>query len=76
VAKSHKQRMKRLVELWHEGKISGLEYSRRTKTVSGGLPELDVSVQVDRDTARGFQQELMQILRGLNLADNVKIEVT
>ncbi len=29
--------------------------------------KLDVSVQVESDTAQGFQQELMQILRDLNL---------
>jgi len=37
--------------------------------------ELKVTVQVDGDTAQGFQQELMQILRDLNLADTVKVEV-
>jgi hypothetical protein len=37
--------------------------------------KLDVSVQVESDTAQGFQQELMQILRDLNLADSVKIEI-
>jgi hypothetical protein len=29
LAKSKKDRLKRLTALWHEGKISGLEYSRR-----------------------------------------------
>jgi hypothetical protein len=37
--------------------------------------KLDVSVQVDGDTAQGFQQELLQILRDLNLADSVRIEI-
>jgi hypothetical protein len=36
---------------------------------------LSVSVQVDGDTAQGFQQELMQILRDLNLAEAVKVEL-
>jgi hypothetical protein len=36
---------------------------------------LDVSVQVEGDTAQGFQQELMQILRDLNLGDAVKVEI-
>jgi hypothetical protein len=35
-----------------------------------------VSLQVESDTAQGFQQELMQILRDLNLADSVRIEIT
>jgi hypothetical protein len=29
LAKSNKDRLKKLVALWHEGRISGLEYSRR-----------------------------------------------
>jgi hypothetical protein len=37
--------------------------------------KLDVSVQVDSDTAQGFQQELLQILRDLNLSESVKIDV-
>jgi len=37
--------------------------------------KLDVSVQVDSDTAQGFQQELLQILRDLNLSESVKIEI-
>ena len=36
---------------------------------------LNVSVQVEGDTAQGFQQELMQILRDLNLVDTVKVEI-
>jgi len=36
---------------------------------------LNVSVQVEGNTAQGFQQELMQILRDLNLADTVKVEI-
>jgi hypothetical protein len=36
---------------------------------------LNVSVQVEGDTAQGFQQELMQILRDLNLAETVKVEI-
>jgi hypothetical protein len=38
--------------------------------------KLDVSVQVESDTVQGFQQEIMQILRDLNLAETVKIEVS
>ena len=34
---------------------------------------LSVSVQVDSDCVQGFQQELMQILRDLNLEESVKI---
>jgi hypothetical protein len=37
--------------------------------------KLDVSVQVESGTAQGFQQELMQILRDLNLSETVKIEI-
>jgi hypothetical protein len=36
--------------------------------------ELNVSVEVEADTGNGFQQELLQILQDLNLADSVKIE--
>ena len=37
--------------------------------------KLDVSVRVGEETAQAFRQEVMQILRDLNLADSVKIEV-
>jgi hypothetical protein len=37
--------------------------------------KLDVSVRVEQETAQAFQQDVMQILRDLNLADSVKIEV-
>ena len=36
---------------------------------------LDVSVQVGSDTVQGFQQELLQIVRDLNLAEAVKITI-
>lgn len=36
---------------------------------------LEVSVQVGSDTVQGFQQELLQILRDLNLSDTVKVEI-
>ena len=36
---------------------------------------LSVSVEVEADNGQGFQQELIQILRDLNLADAVKIEM-
>jgi hypothetical protein len=47
----------------------------KLKTGNELVMKLDVSVQVESDTAQGFQQELMQILRDLNLADSVKIEI-
>ena len=47
----------------------------KLKTGKGLVMNLDVSVQVETDTAQGFQQELMQILRDLNLVDTVKIEI-
>jgi len=37
--------------------------------------KLDVSVRVEQETAQAFRLDLMQILRDLNLADSVKIEV-
>jgi hypothetical protein len=36
---------------------------------------LNVSVQVESDIAQGFHQELLQILRELNLSDTVKIDL-
>jgi hypothetical protein len=36
---------------------------------------LNVSVQVENDAAQGFRQELLQILRDLNLAEAVKVEI-
>jgi len=47
----------------------------KLKTGNGLVMKLDVSVQVENDTAQGFQQELLQILRDLNLGDVVKIEI-
>ena len=47
----------------------------KLKTGNELVMKLDVSVQVESDTAQGFQQELMQILRDLNLAETVKVEV-
>ena len=47
----------------------------KLKTGNELVMKLDVSVQVESDTAQGFQQELMQILRDLNLNETVKIEV-
>jgi hypothetical protein len=37
--------------------------------------ELKVSVQVDSDAVQGFRQELLQVLRDLNLAEVVKVEI-
>ncbi|HZR59049.1 MAG TPA: DUF499 domain-containing protein [Terriglobales bacterium] len=47
----------------------------KLKTGSDLVMKLDVSVQVENETAQGFQQELMQVLRDLNLADTVKIDI-
>lgn len=47
----------------------------KLKTGNELIMKLDVSVQVEGDMAQGFQQELLQILRDLNLTDSVKIEV-
>jgi hypothetical protein len=47
----------------------------KLKTGNELVMKLDVSVRVESDTAQGFQQELMQILRDLNLADSVRIEI-
>jgi hypothetical protein len=44
------------------------------KTGSELVMKLDVWVQVDSDTVQGFQQELLQILRDLNLEDSVTID--
>ena len=41
MAKTSKNRMKRLFALWHEGKISGLEFSRRAKKLAGTKPQVD-----------------------------------
>ena len=48
----------------------------KLKTGNELVMKLDVSVQVDSDTAQGFQQELMQILRDLNLTETVKVGIT
>jgi hypothetical protein len=34
LAKSSRNRLKKLVALWHEGKISGLEFSQRAKKLT------------------------------------------
>jgi hypothetical protein len=47
----------------------------KLKTGNELVMKLDVSVQVDSDTAQGFRQELMQVLRDLNLGDAVKVEI-
>jgi hypothetical protein len=47
----------------------------KLKTGNELVMKLDVSVQVESDTAQGFQQELMQILRDLNLSDSVSITI-
>jgi hypothetical protein len=47
----------------------------KLKTGNELVMKLDVSVQVESDTAQSFQQELMQIVRDLNLSDSVKVEI-
>jgi hypothetical protein len=47
----------------------------KLKTGNELVMKLDVSVHVGNDTAQSFQQELLQILRDLNLADTVRIEI-
>jgi len=37
---------------------------------------LNVSVQVEGQMAQGFEQELVQILRELNLGEAVKVEIS
>jgi len=46
----------------------------KLKTGSELVMKLDVSVQVDSDTAQEFQQEILQILRDLNLGESVTID--
>lgn len=41
MAKTNINRVKRLVALWHEGKISGLEFSRRAKKLAETKPRVD-----------------------------------
>lgn len=36
---------------------------------------LDVSVQVENDAVQGFRQKILQILRDLNLANKVKVDL-
>lgn len=47
----------------------------KLKTGNELVMKLDVSVQVESDIIQGFQQELMQVLRDLNLGEAVKIEI-
>lgn len=48
----------------------------KVKTGNELVLKLDVSVRVESDTAQGFQQELMQILRDLGISDRVSVEIT
>ncbi|HEV2523433.1 MAG TPA: hypothetical protein VGT24_13725 [Candidatus Acidoferrales bacterium] len=41
MAKNRQNRLKRLVTLWHEGKISGLEFSRRAAKLNSSKPSPD-----------------------------------
>jgi hypothetical protein len=41
MATSPRNRLKRLVALWREGKISGLEFSRRAKKLAETKPRVD-----------------------------------
>lgn len=45
MAKISKNRLKRLVALWHEGKISGLEFSRRANKLTETKPFVDKKVK-------------------------------
>ena len=47
----------------------------KLKTRNELAMKLDFSVQIESETARGFQQELVQLLRELNLADTAKVEI-
>lgn len=41
MAKSDKNRVKKLLTLWHEGKISGLEHSRRATKLAKTKPKIN-----------------------------------
>jgi hypothetical protein len=41
MAETSRNRMKRLVTLWHEGKISGLEFNRRARKLAETKPQVD-----------------------------------
>ncbi len=41
MAKSNRNRLKRLVVLWHEGKISGLEFNRRANKLTETKPPVN-----------------------------------
>lgn len=47
----------------------------KLKSGTGLSLALNVSVDVDGDTAEGFRQELLQILRDLNLVETVKVDI-
>jgi hypothetical protein len=47
----------------------------KLKTGTGLAVKLEISLQVRADTVQGFQQELMQILRDLNLGDAINVEI-
>jgi len=47
----------------------------KLKTGRELVMKLDVSVQIETDAVQGFQQELIQIIRDLNLDENVKIDI-
>lgn len=41
MAKSDKNRLRRLIALWHEGIISGPEYSRRVTNLAQAKPKIN-----------------------------------
>lgn len=47
----------------------------KLKSGTGLSVSLNVSLQVESDTVQGFQQELLQILRDLNLVDTVEVGI-
>jgi hypothetical protein len=53
LAKTNRNRLKRLAALWHEGKISGLEFSQRARKLTETRPSINKKlkkrfVEIDR----------------------------
>lgn len=44
MAKGKRNRLKRLMALWHEGKISGLEFSQRASKLTETKPSTPTSI--------------------------------
>jgi len=45
MARSNKERLKKLTELWHEGRISGLEYSRRATKLTHATQSISTKLK-------------------------------